>query len=154
MTADPRLIVLYPRMSTLRGRVQPIRLPMWPAKDPTHALMHSVDFAQILPPGATITIATAESVNTAVTLAEIGKTDTVVSFQIGGGTDGAVATVAIKLLLSNGDVAGASLLLPIVAQPGAADLPRPGLVLPADTLIDAATGLPLIDTATGLPLTN
>lgn len=151
---DPRLIVLYPQVSTLRGRTVTPTMPTWPAKDPTHALMHSVDFAQILPPGATITIATAESVNSAVTLADIGKTNTVVSFQIGGGTDGAVATVAIKLLLSNGDVAGASLLLPIVAQPGAADLPVPGLTLPANMVIDLATGLPVIAPASGLPISN
>lgn len=152
MAADPRLIVLYPQSSTLRGRTITPTLPRWPPKDPTLALVHGVDFSLLLPVGATIKVARAIAVDDAVKLAETGKNDTVVGLQISGGTDGTVATVAIKLLLTNGDVLGASVLLPIVAQPGLSLMPVPGDTSGATVVTDEATGLPLADTASGLPL--
>ena len=155
MHCDPRTIILSDNPVMLRGRLVSPAVPVWPAKEPSEFLLYEADFGPLAPRGTRITNIKAAVVAGALTIGALTYREMVAAIELGGGTDQLMATVLLKVLLSTGEVAVRSILLPVVAQPGSGLLPDFGIPSGGSDfrLTDPATGLTLTDPATGLPLT-
>ena len=150
-----RTVILTNNPAMQRGRLVTPALPVWPAKEPSEFLIYEADFRPLAPCGTRITNIKAAVVDGALTIGALTYRDTVAVVELGGGTDQVTATVLIKVLLSSGEVAVRSILLPVIAQPGSSLLPDFGIPSGGSDfrLTDPKTGLTLTDPATGLPLT-
>ena len=140
------------RLIPLFDGMQP---PVWPQKDPTEFITYGVDFARIIGPDVSLDRLLTLVVDGAATIGANDVQGTIATVEIGGGVDGYVAEVVIKVLSGAGDVIVRTILLPIVAQTGASLLPSFGNPLSPTgfRLTDPITGQTITDPITGLPLT-
>ncbi len=150
-----RMIVLYDQPAMLRGRTVSPRTLAWPAKDPTEFLTYAADFGPLIQSGATVAAMLPGVSDQTVSIGARGVSGTVALLELGGGTDGTTVTVAVRVMLSSGEILARSIWLPIVAQPGVAALGAFGTSPPVTgyRLTDPKTGQNITDPVTGLPIT-
>lgn len=130
---------LYAGPTMLRGRTVAAPPPRWPAKDPSDIRKFGVNFAGLIgccgSSIASIDVRVAEPVDL-VTSSFAGS---VVTVELGGGTDGQLARIEIITTLADGEVVTGVVLLPIVQLRTLP--PPPSDVLPVLSLQSAAVAI-------------